>query len=99
MSVCFLPLRVLCHLLTLSSTSYSCSTEIHHINCLEPGLLLVGYLNVGSSFDPSLALVRLNTAQSASPLVLLKDLQDSVCVNEEMDAPHHRYNSQFLPEW
>lgn len=56
-------------------------------------------MNVGNSYEPSLALVRLNTAQSASPLVLLKDLQDSVCVNEEMDAPHHRYNSQYLSEW
>ena len=56
-------------------------------------------MNVGNCYEPSLALVRLNTAQSASPLVLLKDLQDSVCVNEEMDAAHHRYYSQYLPEW
>lgn len=70
---------------------------IHHLNCLEPGVLLVGYLNGANDFEPSLALGRLDV--TAKKVLMLKDLKDAVCVCEELDAAHHRFTSQYLPEW
>ena len=61
-------------------------------------MLVVGYLNASSSYEPSLALYRINP-ESSVPLELVRDLQDPVCFCEEMDAPHHRYLTQFIPQW
>ena len=72
---------------------------LNHICFLEPGLLAIGYLNVSSYHDPALALVKLDTINTARPLSVIKDLRDAVCMCEEMDAPHHRFFTRYLEQW
>lgn len=66
---------------------------------MEPGLLVVGYLNVSNGYDASLALVKLDHTNKAQPLKVLKDLHEPVCMSDLMDAAHHRYYTQYVSQW
>ena len=66
---------------------------------MEAGVLIVGYLNVSNGYDASLALVKLDVANKAQPLRVLKDLHEAVCMSDQMDAAHHRYYTQYVSQW
>jgi hypothetical protein len=72
---------------------------INHLHCIEPGVMVVGYLNASSSYDPSLTLMKLDSRSAQTPLALCKDMRDAVCMCEQFDAPHHRYYTHFIEQW
>lgn len=69
------------------------------MHCIESGVLIVGYLNVSNGFDASIALVKLDCSNKATPLQVLKDLHEPVCMSDQMDAAHHRYYTQYISQW
>lgn len=72
--------------------------HIHHLNWIEPDLLLVGCCNENK--ETTLALFEVKTESQRGRLLV--DLQDSVCPvgdEEEVGTIQPMYFTQYLPFW
>jgi hypothetical protein len=69
---------------------------INHLHYLDSGMLVVGYIDKANCCDASLVLMRVS---STAKLSIEKDLHDSVCVSDRMDAANHRYFTQYIAQW
>ena len=91
------------YILSLTFIIIHYTVVIHHIHCIEAGVLVIGYLNFSSYHDPSLLLARLASTPGGSSVgyvcEMIQDLKDPVCTCEVMEAPYHRYYTQFIEAW